>query len=316
MQEINPGDNAVAPFMIKSVSVANTSRGSQYASLELLGSGGKEYKAKIWDWSQDMIATVSTGKIIDAEYMAKEYKGALDLHLVRFQPSVTSNVSDFARKSRFDIPGMMKKLRGTVASIENETIQRIASKLIDDVENIEVAPAATVVHNNWAGGLIEHVLSLCGLAEGVIEHYSRIYGMPVSRDKVLFGLICHDLFKCQEYDCNNPAFPRTKAGYLTNHIVAGIFNLGRVAQDIVDMNNPKEEELVRELTHLIAAHHGIEEWGSPVRPCTLEAVIIHHLDNLDSKVMHAFDLIEKGQGTKVPGMSDQSYFERVPYVLP
>jgi hypothetical protein len=66
------------------------------------------------------------------------------------------------------------------------------------------------------------------------------------------------------------------------------------------------------LMHILAAHHGQIDWGSPVKPCSIEAILVHHLDNLDSKVLHAYDLLSVA-GT-IPGFTKQSHIERVPYL--
>jgi 3'-5' exoribonuclease len=131
-------------------------------------------------------------------------------------------------------------------------------------------------------------------------------------DKVLFGLIFHDAGKMHEYDPASPTFDVSLIGYLTPHIVLGPAWVYEAARQLPPELAANRLEIAH-LMHLLAAHHGQEEWGSPVRPASLEALIVHHLDNLDSKVMHALELATHKPGP-VQGMSERSFAERTPYL--
>src|SRR5690606_25193961 len=123
--------------------------------------------------------------------------------------------------------------------------------------------------------LLEHVISLCGIAEPVIQHYQSRYKVNLSRDKVLFGLIMHDAGKVIEYDYSKPNFGYTKIGKLTNHIVIGPAWVYETANRFPTKDGNFKLERAH-LMHLLAAHHGKEEWGSPVKPSSLEALLVHH----------------------------------------
>jgi 3'-5' exoribonuclease len=131
-------------------------------------------------------------------------------------------------------------------------------------------------------------------------------------DRVLFGILVHDLGKCIEYDCTTPAFTSTPIGMLTNHIVLGCAWVYEQANKwkATPAGQTCDAETFKmgraELIHVVAAHHGTKEWGSPHEPSTLEAVIVHQLDLIDSRVMHAIDLIENKPGT-VAGFTEKSY---------
>jgi 3'-5' exoribonuclease len=184
------------------------------------------------------------------------------------------------------------------------------------------APAAKIIHNAWYGGLLEHVWSLCHMAKPIVAHYQSRYCEKISLDKVIFGLMLHDAGKVIEYNIDNPAFPLTARGLFANHIVLGPAWVYEKSNswwngDNQKTNNPEwgAERFKLEqahLMHILAAHHGEIDWGSPVVPASLEALLVHHLDNLDAKMMHAWELIERGDG-EIPGFSERSWFNKTHY---
>jgi len=178
------------------------------------------------------------------------------------------------------------------------------------------SPAATGVHNNWVGGLLEHVTSMLKIAEGVVEHYKK-YRPELSREKVIFGVIFHDIGKIVEYDQENPSFDKTPLGFLTNHIVLGPAWIYEAANSYrVEDRHPNFKKERAHLMHLVASHHGCNEWGSPVPPATLEAIVLHHIDNLDSKFMHALSLIETAEKkSDSEQVSEYSRFEKVKFLV-
>ena len=309
--------------LVEKFSAAKTKKGSDYFSLQLRDKENS-VQAKMWNADVGMKQYFKPGSVIRIWGDVSEYNRKPQLTIQRFESS-SADPSQFAQCTRFPVEKLWESICSVVESFEEPLTRTLVEDLLigDAVVSAvtKKAPAATNVHNNWAGGLLEHVWSMIQIAEPIIAHYKKMYRNTLSRDKVLFGVIMHDLGKIVEYDSNNPAYPATPAGILTNHIVLGpawIYHQSKKIQDMQmgsdgweGVNWPEETAL---LMHLVASHHGQFEWGSPVKPATLEAVLLHFLDNMDSKFMHALDLIEKGEGS-VQGFSERSYYEGVSYKI-
>jgi 3'-5' exoribonuclease len=144
-------------------------------------------------------------------------------------------------------------------------------------------PAAASVHHAWIGGLIEHVLSACKTAQAIAEQ--RPY---LNRDLLMTGVILHDIGKIEEID-SGPGFSYTDAGKLCGHIVLGALLVERTVMKLPNFPRYKKDVVI----HMILSHHGELEYGSPVKPCTGEAVALHHLECLDAKVQGIQTIIER-----------------------
>jgi 3'-5' exoribonuclease len=146
-----------------------------------------------------------------------------------------------------------------------------------------IAPAAKAIHHAWLGGLIEHVLSLCALAKFTAAHYADI-----DLDLVLAGVMLHDIGKISELKYVR-SFSYSTEGQLLGHIIIGL----KMVEDKLRMIPGFPEKLRDLLAHMIVSHHGELAYGSPKVPLFPEAMLLHHLDNLDSKMECMRGLIER-----------------------
>lgn len=274
--------------------------------------------AKIWDYNKESHGDIPEGDVVCISGAVEEYQGSPQLRIYAASESL-EDMSKFVKSSRFDVDEMWSKLISITDSFREPLTKFVTEEILlkhgKTIDAFKRAPAAKKIHNAWHGGLLEHIVSLCMIAEPVIHHYQTRYKANISRDKVMFGLIMHDAGKIVEYDFSGANFGFTAVGRLTNHMVLGPAWTFEAANRFPGKESIPNFKLERaHLMHVLAAHHGREEWGSPVKPSTLEALVVHHLDNLDSKVMHALELIESDKPGDTPMFSEQSYFERVSYL--
>lgn len=314
------GDKISMDVLVVSKTIAMTKSNKEYCKITVRDSSG-DISGNIWDYDKTKMP-FEAGKPIQLTATVDTYKDKNQIKVHSITPSI-ADISTFGAQTRFDIDQMWNNLATIVAGFKEPLTKFVAEEMLLNnlavVEAFKKAPAATGVHNNWFGGLLEHVWSLCTMAEPLIIHYQKNYRETLSRDKVLFGLLMHDIGKIVEYDYTNPSFPKTGLGILTNHIVLGPSWVYEKANKFMDEWLAKPHGTGDEfkferahLMHILVAHHGKTEWGSPIVPATLEALLVHHLDNLDSKMMHAIGLIEKPDGP-VKGFSERSYFERTSF---
>jgi 3'-5' exoribonuclease len=307
-----------AEFLIESLTLGTTSAGKPFARMKLRNDSGTA-EGVIWDYDEvGYNGVIAAGKVVMVAGTISLYNGEHQVKIASAEPGV-SEPSKYQRGSQYNVESLYDSVMEVINGFTEELTKVAALGLLARFpkKDILAAPAATTVHNNWAGGLLEHVHSMLSIGENVAKHYKNEYYPTLSVEKVLFGIIAHDICKIREYDVNNPAYPKTTAGVLVNHIVLGpamVYNI--MAEHFAKSGKAMTKDDLLEvyhLMHLIASHHGVLEWGSPVKPSTIEAVILHHLDNLDSKVLHAVKLLEEPDGTN-PMLSKYSKFEGVQYV--
>ncbi len=178
-----------------------------------------------------------------------------------------------------------------IASIDNPHLKALLDAIFAD-EAVETAyrtaPAAKSVHHAWLGGLLEHVLSLCHLAKFTAAHYSGI-----DFDLLLAGVILHDIGKISELTYAR-GFGYSTEGQLLGHIVIGTGMVEDKLRQLPDFPAPLRNLLL----HMILSHHGELAFGSPKVPLFAEAMLLHYLDNLDSKMECARGAIERDRSVE------------------
>ena len=307
------------PVLIVEKKVAVAKNGKSYADLTVRDSTGT-LKCKVWNFTDE--EWIKAGAVATVSGDTTSYQGEVQFTIALLERNLTAKPSDFAKKSRFDVGDMYESIEGIVEGFTEPLTKYVAKALLENYKDaVKVAPAATGVHNAWVGGLLEHVWSMCGMAGQIITNYKSNYGSKLSTDKVYFGLIFHDIGKIEEYDIYNPAFPKTASGLLVNHLVLGPSMVWEIANKWVEKEKSHSlrdyAEFSRErdhLMHVLAAHHGTHEWGSCVQPVSLEAILVHQIDLIDSRMMHALELTEGKEG-QIAGFSEKSWTNRTPYLM-
>ncbi|NDC22572.1 MAG: HD domain-containing protein [Proteobacteria bacterium] len=309
ISKLSKGDIAKINALVEKLKVATTKNGKPYLDITLRD---KDHSivAKKWDYQQEVHGFITEGSVIKLVGQVEEYNGALQINLLEAEPSERP-FHEFIRTSKFDIEEMWNDLVNIVATFKEPLTKYVTEEILmkhqEVIEAFKRAPAAAKMHNAWHGGLLEHVHSLCLIAEPVIKHYQDRYCEKISRDKVLFGLMLHDAGKIVEYDFSKPIVGLSPVGILTPHIVVGPAWIDKTASKFSPKGSDHKLEKAH-LMHIVASHHGRIDWGSPVKPATLEAILVHHLDNLDSKMLHALDYV-LGKPGPVPHFSEKSHVE-------
>jgi 3'-5' exoribonuclease len=181
---------------------------------------------------------------------------------------------------------MFAELRGIVAGMQNPHLRALLDALMDDPEigrRFRTAPAAKQIHHAWLGGLIEHVLSLCGMARLAASHYKT-----VDLDLLLTGVVLHDIGKIYELSYER-GFSYTSEGQLLGHMMIALRLVGDKLRALPDF----PARLRTLVEHMIISHHGRLEYGSAKVPQFPEALLLHYLDDLDSKMDCMRTLLER-----------------------
>jgi 3'-5' exoribonuclease len=204
--------------------------------------------------------------------------------------------TDFLPATSRDVDKMFSRLMEVTATLQDPNLKKLFDLFWADPEFTEAfktAPAAKGMHHAYLGGLLEHTLSMTLLAEAVAGHYSGI-----NRDLLIAGAVLHDSGKIKEFEYASK-IDYSDAGRLVSHIVIAVEMLNEKISRIDGF--PSENALL--LKHMIVSHHGSRDFGSPEVPKTIEAVLLHYIDEIDSKVNGIREFI----ASEDPGESWTSY---------
>lgn len=208
---------------------------------------------------------------------------------------------EFAERSRYEIPEMYARLLDLVRTeIESGPLQQLVLGLIEThAERLQMSAAAARHHHAFVGGFLEHVLSVAKTCVYLAEKYASDYGElrpPLDRSLVVAGGVLHDIGKLQELETSVTGTEYTVRGRLVGHILLGRDMIREAAGRIAGF---PEETLLR-LEHVIIAHHNVPEFGSPIPPLTLEALLVHVADDLDAKVQMMAQALARGADNGEP----------------
>ena len=170
-------------------------------------------------------------------------------------------------------------------------------------ELFQRAPAAKGFHHIYLGGLLEHTLSVVRLLDKVADHYQNL-----DRDLLLAGGILHDIGKIYEFNYDS-LIEYSDEGRLIGHIVMGVEMINKKIETIPDFPAP----LALKMRHIILSHHGEFEFGSPKRPKTLEALVVHYIDDLDAKLNAFQSFITDSNNADSDWTAYNRFFERFLY---
>lgn len=277
VSDLKPGGAVSTTFLVQAKDRRLARTGSAYLDLIFRDSTGS-VRAKLWD-SDRFPAAFEVDDVVHVTGTAEDYLGNLQISLARISKAKENefNLLDFLPRTRKDPEAMFAGLLARVQGMPEGPLRQLLLNILTDpaiAPRYKLAPAATVFHHAFLGGLVEHVTSLCGLAELVCPHYPFI-----DPSLVLAGLLLHDVGKIEELDFTR-GFRYSTRGLLLGHI--------NIALNLIESKAAEIENfpaLLRDqLQHIVLSHHGKPEFGSPKEPMFPEAFLVHTLDNLDSKL--------------------------------
>ena len=268
----------VSYFLVCGKEMCSSAKGRKWLQLELGDKTGVIF-GKMWDGYEGAAAPLAPDDVVKIQARSKTYNGKLELTVEKIRRAEPEeyDLEDLIPHTEKSIADLKKKLADYVAGVKNPWIARLLEAVLDDPRvagRFERAPAAKLMHHAYMGGLLEHVVSLCGLCRIMAQHYPEMDG-----DVLVAASVLHDIGKLDEMSYER-AVQYTPEGELLGHILIGYELVSRKMDGIEGF----PAELRTLILHLIASHHGQYEFGSPKLPMTREAVVFHYLDELDSRV--------------------------------
>ena len=278
-------------FLVHEKEIRNTREGKPYLRLEL-GDRSGTIEARMWDQFETAASDVNRDDFVKVQARVEIYrnKPQLSLQQLRLAKPEEIELADFLPHTKEDVGKLYAQLLGYAGSIANPWLKNLVTGIITEpgiAARYKRAPAAKVMHHAYLGGLIEHVVGLCGLAKQVVAHYPEL-----DLDLLLTAAILHDVGKLDEL-CYDRAIAYTTEGQLLGHIMMEFETVSKA----IDAIEGFPHALKTVVQHLLISHHGQYEFGSPKLPMIREAMVFHYLDDLDSKLaaVRAALTIESGE---------------------
>lgn len=299
VKDLKEKDSVASPFLVKFSAVAVDKNGKPYMNLVFMDRTG-EVDGRLWQDVTQHAGQAVAGAFVMVEGKAQLHQGRRQIVVNRLQVLREDEVDpkDYEIETGLDAEALYQQLLGYVETMKDPYYRALAEAVLRDdpeiVDRIKRAPAAKSVHHAYKTGLLEHVISITGILDALAAHY----GETLDRDLLFLGGFFHDIGKLWELSYDRVT-DYTTEGRLIGHLVMGAELVEKKVRELEAQPGrlpgpfPEEKRLL--VKHVILAHHGLLEYGSPKRPKCLEALIVHYIDDLDSKVNAIKCFIEQDQ---------------------
>ena len=279
--DLGTEQNITSFFLVHEKEIRNTREGKTYLRLEL-GDRSGTIEARMWDQFDAAVKDINRDDFVKVQARVEIYRNRpqLSLQQLRLAKPEEIDLADFLLHTKEDVGKLYAQLLEYANSIANPWLKKLVTGIVSNPEiaaKYKRAPAAKVMHHAYLGGLLEHVISLCGLAKQIAAHYPEL-----DVDLLLTAAILHDVGKLDEL-CYERAINYTVEGQLLGHIMMEFETVSK-AMDAIEGFPANLKTVVQ---HLLISHHGQYEFGSPKLPMIREALAFHYLDDLDSKLAAA-----------------------------
>ena len=288
VRDLQDGALVQGPFLVKFAASAVGKTGKPYMNLVLADRTG-DVDARIFENVAHYLGQAVKDSFIAIEGRCQLFQGRKQLVVNRLQVLREDEIEpkEYFPESRLNAEALYAKLLDYVSSMQDPFYRALAESVLRDdpeiADRVKRAPAAKSFHHAYKTGLLEHVVSITGMLDGLARHY----GPMLDRDLLFLGGFFHDIGKIWELSYERVT-DYSDEGRLIGHLVMGVELVERKIRELEAQAGrlpgpfPTDKKLL--VKHVILAHHGKLEYGSPKEPQVLEALIVHMIDDLDSKV--------------------------------
>lgn len=276
--DLAPDQNITAFFLVCDKELRTGSTGKPYLRLSL-GDRTGMMEARMWENFEKDAAGFARDDFVKVQGRVDLFNGKRQLRVDKIRRAEPAEITldDYFPHTKENIDVLEAKLREHVQAVRNPWLKTLLVNVLDDPQvkpRLRRAPAARSMHHAFIGGLLEHVVSLCGLCHAVGGRYPE-----VDVDWLLTTAVLHDIGKLDELTYER-AFAYSDEGQLLGHIIIGLELVTKKMDAIPDF--PIEMKTL--VKHLMISHHGKYEFGSPKLPAFREAVLFSFLDDMDAKM--------------------------------
>ncbi|WP_339911839.1 3'-5' exoribonuclease YhaM family protein [Symmachiella dynata] len=283
VRELVDGESVEEIYVIADKQLRANRNGNTYLLANLRDKTGA-ISGLMWNVNEPAMAHIDSGDFVKVQAKVQMFQGTLQMILTKIEgvPADGLDPEEFAPQAACDVQRLTVRLTELVADLDDENVRSLLQRFLADetfMQGFTQAPAGTKAHHAYLGGLLEHAVNMMEVADRIAPLYPN-----VDFNLVKAGVLLHDSGKIRELGYED-SFLYTDAGQLLGHLVIGVEMLNeKLAEWNAENETPFPEETALRIKHLILSHHGTHEFGSPKVPMTPEAVVLHHIDNLDAKV--------------------------------
>jgi 3'-5' exoribonuclease len=265
-------------FVVVAKQIKPKKTGDPYLALTL-GDRSGQLEAKMWDNVEEVLEAFEQDDFLKIKGLINKYKQRFQLTIHKLRKLGDSEIEfdDYLPKTTKDVGELWQTLTTFITTFQNQHLKSLVQAFMADPEISAAyrnAPAAKTLHHAYIGGLLDHVVSLFRSCDLMCKNYPQI-----NRDLLLTGAFLHDIGKIHELTYNR-SFSYTTKGQLLGHMIIEL----EMLQAKLALQPGFPEELKTMVEHLIISHHGQYDFGSPKLPMFPEALMLHYLDDLDSKM--------------------------------
>lgn len=285
IKDLKPKQEIENTFLVKHIALAQAKDGKKYLNIIFSDSSG-DLEGRSWANAEEIFDRIEKGKFVKAEGKVNIFQGRKQFILKNIEEVASDEIDtqDFIYQASEKPEAMYDQLMGIVENLTDVYIRDLLKNVLSDKEikrRLFKWQAGKTIHHAYQSGLLEHILSCTKLADQLSGFYS------VNKNYVVAGAILHDL--CKIYELTDDfSVEYTEEGKLVGHLVKGVELVDRFSYRIKDF----PYQLKLHLKHILLSHHGEYAYGSPKIPQTSEAMLVHLIDLMDSK-MHTFETIKR-----------------------
>jgi len=284
ISDLQPGTEIEESFVVRSKDVRQRRGGGPFLA-GTLGDKTGEVAALVWENVEQLGKILEVGSVVTVKGQVQRYNNRLQIVIRRAVAVPADKIEEelYVRSSSVDADLLWQRLTALVEGVENEHLRQLLFRVISDPEvadRFRISPAARGMHHAFRSGLLEHTVSMATVGLELARHYA------LNADLVVAGCILHDLGKIWELDISS-SIEYTDEGRLLGHLTMEVLFVDRLISEM----SAFPDETRRQLLHILLAHHGRYEYGSPRRPKTPEALVVHMVDLLDSKMAGMMEAI-------------------------
>ena len=273
-------------FLVSEKQLRTNRNGNLFLQMRLRDRSGS-VTAMMWNANDRVYGSFDNGDFLHIHGATQFYNGSLQMIVNRIEPAIIEKIdeSDFVTLGSGEIEKLLGRAGELLRDMRNCHLRNLAECCLKDealMAKFAAAPAGIKHHHAYRGGLLDHVVSLMELAAVVAPRYP-----DMDPDLLMIGAFLHDIGKVEELTYDKE-LGYSDAGQLLGHVVIATHLIDQKIRETVELSGEAfPDELRLQVQHMILSHHGSYEFGSPKLPMTLEALVLHLLDTLDSKY-HAF----------------------------
>ena len=294
INEIQAGQPIDGVFMVKDPILRSTAKGDYYIAMYVCDRTGQA-NGRMWQATEAVYLSLPKPGFVHIRGRSEMYQNNMQIVInsVRVVSADDVDLADFLARTTQDVPQMFQEVLEMLNQVKSPGLKALIAEFTEDEDRMAKfckSPAAVKMHHDYLGGLLEHTHNMLRVAVSIFPLYPHI-----QKDLVLAAIFLHDMGKTEELACDM-AFSYTDGGQLVGHIVKCAMWIQQKADALRAKGQTIEQETVDALCHIVLAHHGAYEFGSPKLPAMAEAFMVNYIDNLDAKMNQVNNLVEREPG--------------------